>query len=245
MNAGKSQLLVTKHDDNVHIEVDHEIIENSKTVKLLGITIDNQLNFTEHVSNICKKASAKLHAIARISNHMNEQKLRLLMKLFFESQFSYCPLVWMFHSRTLNNRINRLHERALRLVYKDTELTFEQLLEKDNSFTIHHRNLQRLATEIYKVINNESPLIMKLVFPDTINPYNLRNNNPFISTNVHSVHNGTETISYRGPQIWALIPEDIKKSNSTAKFKRLIRNWKPENCPCRLCKIYIANIGFV
>ena len=151
----------------------------------------------------------------------------------------------MFHSRTLNNRINKLHERALRLVYKDPKLTFEQLLEKDNSFTIHHRNLQKLATEIYKVINNESPLIMKLVFPDTTNPYNLRNNNPFMSTNVHSVYNGTETISYRGPQIWALVPEDIKISNSTAEFKKLIRNWKPNNCPCRLCKIYITNIGFV
>ena len=86
---------------------------------------------------------------------------------------------------------------------------------------------------------------MKLVFPDTFNPYNLRNNNPFRSTNVHSVYNGTETISHRGPQIWALVPEDIKKSKSTAEFKKLIRNWKPNNCPCRLCNIYITNIGFV
>jgi len=151
----------------------------------------------------------------------------------------------MFHSRTLNNRINRLHERALRLVYKDHHLTFEQLLDKDNSFTVHHRNLQKLATEIYKIINNESPPIMKQIFPMTLNPYNLRNKNPFISSNVHSVYNGTETISYRGPQIWALVPNDIKHSKSSTEFKRRIRKWKPNDCPCRICKRFIANIGFV
>ena len=88
----------------------------------------------------------------------------MLMKAFIESQFGYCPLVWMFHSRKLNNQINRLHERALRLVYKDSLLTFEDLLQKDNSFSIHHRNLQKLATEIYKVNNNLSPTIMEGFF---------------------------------------------------------------------------------
>ena len=164
MNANKSRLLVTKCHENISIAVDREIIEASDKVKLLGVTIDNKLDFNSHVSNICKKVSTKLHALARISNFMNLQKLRMLMKAFIESQFSYCPLVWMFHSRLLNNRINKLHERALRLVYKDTTLTFEQLLEKDNSFTIHHRNIQKLAIEIYKVINNESPIIMKHFF---------------------------------------------------------------------------------
>ena len=152
MNADKSHLLVTKCHENISIAVDREIIEASDKVKLLGVTIDNKLDFNEHVSNICKKVSTKLHALARISNFMNPQKPRMLMKAFIESQFSYCPLIWMFHSRLLNNRINKLHERALRLVYKDTTLTFEQLLEKDNSFTIHHRNIQKLAIEIYKVI---------------------------------------------------------------------------------------------
>ena len=244
MNANKSHLLVTKHN-NVFLKVDNEIIESTETVKLLGVTIDNKLNFTEHISKMCNKASSKLHALARISNYISTQKLRILMKAFFESQFSYCPLVWMFHSRTLNNRINRLHERALRMVYKDQHLTFEQLLEKDNSFTVHHRNLQKLATEIYKIINNESPLIMKQIFPTTLNPYNLRNNNPFITTNVHSVYNGTETISHRGPQIWALVPNEIKNSKSSTEFKRRIKNWKPNACPCRICKRFIVNIGFV
>ena len=96
------------------------------------------------------------------------------MKSFIESQFSYCPLIWMFHSRTLNNRINKLHERGLRLVYKDPQLTFVELLRKDKSVTIHHRNLQKLATEMYEAYNDLSPSLMQSVSPQRSISYDLR-----------------------------------------------------------------------
>ena len=82
------------------------------------------------------------------------------MNAFISSQFSYCPLIWMCHSRSLNSRINRIHERALRIVYKDNDLSFDSLLEKSGSVRIHHRNLQILATEIYKVLH-DFPTLMK------------------------------------------------------------------------------------
>ena len=166
LNADKCHLLISHHSKNILINVEDEIIECSGSVKLLGVTIDNKLNFDELISKLCKKASQKIHVLARISNCMSQDKLRIIMSAFIESQFGYCPLVWMFHSRALNNRINRLHERALRLVYKDTHLTFEELLRNDNSFCIHHRNLQKLATEMYKVRNNLYPTLMKHVFLD-------------------------------------------------------------------------------
>ena len=162
LNADKCKLLVSNHDEDASIVIDNEIVEGSKSVKLLGIKIDNELKFKEHVTNICNKVSQKLHALARISGYMKVDKLRLILKAFIESQFQYCPLVWMFHSRTLNNRINRLHERALRLANKDSHLTFEELLIK--SFSIHHRNLQKLAIEMYKFHMNLSPEIMNLIF---------------------------------------------------------------------------------
>ena len=83
---------------------------------------------------------------------MNHFKRKALMKTFVISQFKYCPLVWMFHSRNLNHRINSIHERALRVTYQDYQSTFLQLLQKDNSVTIHQiiKKLQVLATEIFK-----------------------------------------------------------------------------------------------
>ena len=175
---------------------------------------------------------------------MSSDKLRMVVKTFIESQFGYCPLIWMFHSRILNNRINRLHERALRLVYKNSTLSFEELLQKDNSVTIHHRNSQKLATEMIKIISNHSVPIMKTIFPLSTNPYRLRNKNPFQTDNVHSVVNGTETISFRGPRTWALVAENIKKSQSLLEFKDKIKRWKPEGCTSRLCKDYIVDLGF-
>ena len=85
---------------------------------------------------------------------MDLAKRKSLMKAFVTSQFNYCPLIWMFHSRQLNNRINKIQERALRLVYRDNKLAFDDLLKLDNSVTIHQRNLQILAAEIFKLKNN-------------------------------------------------------------------------------------------
>ena len=86
--------------------------------KLLGILIDSDLTFNDHVKMICKKASQKLSAISRMADIISIEKRKTLLSAFFESQFSYCPLIWMFCSRKLNTRINRIHERVLRNIQK-------------------------------------------------------------------------------------------------------------------------------
>ena len=159
---------------------------------------------------------------------MNTEKLRCILKAFIQSQFGYCPLVWMYHIRTLNNRINRLHERALRITYKDSTLSFKELLALDNSFTIHERNVQHLATEMYKIKNNLAPTFMKELFPLSTNIYNLRNKPQFKTSNVHTVSHGTETISFRGPKTWAIVPDVIKNSKTLDSFKINIKLWRPE-----------------
>ena len=88
-------------------------ISDEKIVKLLGVTVDNKLSFEPHLNLVCKRVDQKLHALARVSKFISKKKLRVIMKAFIMSQFSYCPLVWMCHSRTLNIKINKLHERTL------------------------------------------------------------------------------------------------------------------------------------
>ena len=144
-NGDKCHLLVTT-EKSVSVDIDGSNVTNKKEQKLLGIKFDSSLSFEGHIANICRKASQTLHALARIVNHMDLPKRKILMKAFITSQFSYCQLIWMLHSRTLNNRINNIHERALRLTYKDNKSSFKQLLEKDHSVTVHHKNLQVLVT---------------------------------------------------------------------------------------------------
>ena len=151
----------------------------------------------------------------------------------------------MFHSRTLNNRINRLHERALRTVYDDYESSFQTLLDKDCSYIIHHQNIQRLAIEIYKMINDQ---ICAPGFKDLFclrDVCNTRSFSDLIVPSVNSVFNGQNSLRYLGPLIWNSIPIEIRRTDSFEAFKSKIKKWKPEKCPCRLCKTYVAGVGFI
>ena len=118
---------------------------------------------------------------------MTKDKLKTIMDAFFPSQFAYCPLVWMFHNRTLNNRINKLQERALRLVHNDNTSSFYELFQKDNSFTIRHRNIQELTLEMYKVKHRIAPKIMYKLFNEANVLYNLHKNVSFRSYNIKTV----------------------------------------------------------
>ena len=112
---------------------------------------------------VCKQ----LHALSRISTYMDLDKRRMVMKSFFLSQFSYCPLVWMCHSRELNNRINRLHEKSLRVVYSENISSFEELLFRDKLFTIHERNIQNLVIDLFKVKKGISSKFMSgYIYPE-------------------------------------------------------------------------------
>ena len=117
---------------------------------------------------------------------MCTNKKRVLMKAFIESQFSYCPLIWMFHSRGVNNKINHLHEWSLQIVYKDNVSSFKDLLKKDISFTIHQRNIQSLAIELVTVKGNISNNKMYDIFQTRNINYNFRSQTDFASICVNT-----------------------------------------------------------
>ena len=167
------------------------------------------------------------------------------MKAFIESQFAYVPLNWMFHDRRENNKMNSLHERALRIVYKDDISSFDELLTKDKSFRIHHRNIQSLAIELYKAKHEISPLIIRNIF--TARPTiarNLRTQSDFPLPQINTVHYGKVSLRYVGSIIWNMIPADIKNITRFKGVKEKIKAWLPK-CTCQLCKTYIQGVGYI
>ena len=152
----------------------------------------------------------------------------------------------MLHSRCNNNKIKHLHERCLKLTYCDRTSSYEELLEKDGSVSMHHWNIQSLAIEMYKVKNAIAPMITANAFcPNPENRYNLRNHSDFRVPFARTVYHGTESISYLGPKIWDIVPAELKQNQSLNSFKKSVRKWVPQDCPCRLCKSYIGGIGFL
>ena len=132
--------------------------------KLLGEKIDLNLNFIDHISDLCKKASRKISTLARVTPFMGLSNRRLLINAFFTTQFSYCPLIWMCHNRSIDKKINLLHERCLRIIYIDKQSSFTELLNKDSSVYIHIRNIQRLVIEMFKFYNGLSPPLKNNIF---------------------------------------------------------------------------------
>ena len=248
LNTDKCHLLIAGHKhEHIFAKIGKDMVWETKEERLLGITIDNQLQFKHHIADLCRTAHNKLSALIRYSSILNFEKRRTLLKSFIESQFSYSPLTWMFHDRGINAKINRIHERALRCVYRDDRSSFEQLLKKDNSCSIHHRNIQAMTIEMYKLKNNLGPSLLIDIFNlnnQTIR-YNLRENTDFLIPNVKTVHYGKDSLQYFGSVIWKLIPIDIRLSTSINDFKNKIKNWTPPNCPCRLCKTFVQGLGYM
>ena len=116
-NAEKFHLFLSPYEDQT-ITVENYVIRSNGVEELLGVQLDSNLNFKKHILPLCKKTNRKLHALSRVSKYMILNKHRILIKSFIISQFNYyCPLIWMIHNRSLNNNINYIHERALRIVY--------------------------------------------------------------------------------------------------------------------------------
>ena len=232
LNEEKCHLIVSGHKyEHIWAKIGNSIIWEERIIKLLCINIDSKLTFHQHVSIICDKAGRKLTVLTRLMKILSFQQRRILMKSFIDAQFNYGPLVWMFYSRTLNSKLNRLQERALRIVYQDDISPFEMLLNKENSVTIHQRNLQRLAITMYKINNNLSPKITQNLFTNNTQNYNLRSNTQFKVAVPKTVRDGTETFSYIGPKIWELIPNDLKNLPTLKMFKKNIKTWFPDKCP--------------
>ena len=105
-----------------------------------------------------------MSVLARISYYLTFYQERILIKAFFEFQFRYCSLTWMFHSRKSNNKINLLHERVVRMIYDEQISPFQELLDKDNSFTVRHFNIQSLSIKMFEVVNNIAATIIKDLF---------------------------------------------------------------------------------
>ena len=233
---------VTNKHESIWSKIADPRIWESNKQKPLEVHIDRTLSLVERISNLCKKTGRKLSVLAKSSSYMTLTQRRVLMKSFIEAQFVYCPLVWMFHGRALNRTINHLQEPSLRIVYKDSVSSFHELLQKDHSFIIHHRNIQSLAIELYKIKEYLSNEIMSSISPPRLIKYNLQTQSDIFRNSVNNSKYGLKSIRFFASKVWQIAPMEMKNLKSLEDFKTKIREWEPDGCDCKLCKDIVPSL---
>ena len=224
LNPKKCHFMTLGNGNNpCNFSCDDIFIKNSLSEKILGVTIDNNLDFSDHISNICQTANQKLNALFRVSASMNSDKCTLLTDSFIKSHFSYCPLIWMFCNQKSMKKANKIQERYLRLMTNNCKLSYEELLDLTNEISPHQRCLNSLMTEVCKCLNGLSPDIMNDILAVSKHRYNTRHYNLFVTDQPKTDRYRRNSIPYRANQIWKLLPREMKNSANLDSFTLKIK----------------------
>ena len=247
LNTDKCKVIIAgKKDHQVSIKVGESEIYEQDNVDLLGVNIDNKLGFSGYLNNQIAKANSKLYSMIRYKSFMTFNQKKIILSSFVHSHFRYAPLVWMFQSRKINNKINKVHKKALRLLYNDSEATFEELLKKEEGFTVHETNIQKLMLEMFKAKNELEPNLLQGIFEK--NEYEgptLRSSKSFKKPNINTVQYGERSLQNLGSKLWDQIPNKMKNITSLSVFTNFIKKWRPNQCPCEICRHYEQGVGYI
>ena len=237
VNPDKFQSMILdkkdKNNESLELDICGYKIRTSESVKLLGIDIDNKLNFDNHVSNLCKRASMQLNAIYRLSQFMGRKELGIMIISFVYANFNYCPLIWHFCSCQSSNKIEQIQKRCLKLLLNDNVSDYKDLLQVSCKPTMAIKRLRVLAIEIYKTLNDLNPSFMKEIF--SFKNYSKLHPNNIAVKHHNTAKYGDKSLNTLGPKIWNSLPENIKAESSYKHFKEYIETWMGPTCNCYIC----------
>ena len=218
----KEQFSCTEHNTNLNLN--GKIIRTSDSLKILGVTIDNKLNFNEHINDVCNKASQRVGVIMRLRNLIPTTAKLVLFKSAILPYLTYCHLVWHFCRASDTRRLERIQERGLRAVYKDTKSSYHQLLNRANLPTLLNRRLQDICVLMYKVKHTKmcSEAITN-IFKPRDSCYSLRNSD-FLLPRFNTVSFGKHSLRYLGPILWSKLDKNDKTCKSLSDFRNRMRN---------------------
>ena len=206
-------------------------IDESDQVELLGLTIDQELNFRKRIGKLCHNSQYKLHALRRIRKYLSLEKAKMLGNAFIDSQFNYAPLIWMFCRKGLYLKMQKIHHKTLKVIYQSNK-TYEELLELSETVSIHQRHLRFLVTEVYKSTSYLNPKFMCSFFTHKEIPYNLRKGQVLSLPLARSTYYRTNSAHFWGSVIWNNLPSYRKSSRSVCAFENNIKNFRITDCSC-------------
>ena len=226
-NPDKFQCVIMdrKGKVNVPVPVHGGTLASSGDLKVLGITLDTKMNFSPHVTEICKRSSRQINALKRISKFLDTKGRLAIYKSFIFSNFIYCPVVWIFCGRKNSNKLEKLQERAIRFVFNDYSTSYKSLLKLANLLPLSTFRLRFLAIEVYKCMKKSNPKYLNDLFTSRDPKYNFRNNDLIQQDRFKTLKFGYKSFQYYGAKLWNSLPPEIKSSASLKLFKIKLNTW--------------------
>ena len=209
-------------------------INETDTVELIGITIDNTLTFNEHINNLCRKASYKLYPLRRIRTSLSQDQAKLLHNAFINSQFNYARIIRMFYRKNQYLKIQKIHHKAPKVVFNSYG-GYDELLQMSNEITIHQKHLHALICEVFKSFDS-NPEFMWSYFTFKNITYNIRNGPLLKLPNAKSTYYGINSVHFRACLLWNGLPQSVKYSESILELKRKLKELGNVDCSCILCR---------
>ena len=203
--------------------------------KLLGVHIDNKLDFGHHVSHKCQKAGKQVKVLSRLSRVLNESNKLLLYSSFISCYFNYyCCVLWHFCNNSDTLKIEKLQEKALRYYILDFKSPYQQLLLNCGKSTLFLQRLQKLMEVIYRILNGLYPSYLNDII--TVEELqHLRCRSRLFIPPFSTVRYGKKSLSYLSPVLWKSLGNDIKQCDVLTAFKKRIKLWKGPTCNCGFC----------
>ena len=210
------------------------VSEGFLTYSLLGVTIDFQLNFDTHISNICKKASKQLNVLKRIGKYLCKLGKLNVYYSFVLSNFNYCPLTWHFCGEVNTKKIEKIQERALRFIYSDYSSSYESLLIKSQFPSLRVRRLGTMMLEAFKILNKQTPVYLHDLLTFKNNAYSFRYTNTVEIPQVRTTRYGTNSFRSMAATLWNCLPQHYRDAASFRQFRQ-VAAWSGGDCACSFC----------
>ena len=226
MIIGSRQRLINHDVSNLNICVNNTQIKRVQHTKSLGLTIDENLTWKNHVDVICKKVSSGIGALKRVRRFMCRETAEKAYRGLLEPYFNYCCPVWDGIGSQSSSKLQKLQNRAARMIAECAyEISSSSLLEELNWYKLSLNRKKHKAILMYKTINKSVPQYLQDLFSLRSCPYSLRDNENKLFVPKPRTDYLKRSFSYDGAVLWNSLPTQLRSAQSLSVFKRGLNNW--------------------